>query len=159
MTSAKDRAFRWVDENHGQWSRWNSHIWNLAETAWREYRSGAWYVAKLREEGFDVEEGSGGMPTAFSASWSNGPGPTIMAYAEYDAVPGNCQDAVPWRAPRPSVSAPCLRLSSATTPRPWCSSNGPVSPAGDCSRALPILMVSSAIWPSSAIGSVERHVP
>ena len=55
---------------------------HLAETAWREYRSAEWYVNRLRAEGFDVEDGSGGMPTAFSATSSNGPGPTIMAYAE-----------------------------------------------------------------------------
>src|SRR5699024_6870414 len=35
----------------------------------------------------------GGMPTAFCATWKNGDGPTIGGYAEYDAVPGNCQAA------------------------------------------------------------------
>ncbi len=101
---AKSTAFRWVEEMKPQWSGWNAHIWDLAETAWREYRSAAWYVQRLREEGFTVEEGSGGMPTAFSARWSNGPGPTIMAYAEYDAVPGNCQLADTYRAPRKGLS-------------------------------------------------------
>ena len=104
MTDARAAAFAWIEDNHPQWSAWNSHIWNLAETAWREYRSSAWYVEKLRSEGFTVEEGSGGMPTAFAASWSNGPGPTIMAYAEYDAVPGNCQAPVPYRSPRKGLS-------------------------------------------------------
>lgn len=104
MTPAKAAAFDWIAAMHPQWSGWNAHIWDLAETAWREYRSAAWYVAKLRAEGFEVEEGSGGMPTAFSARWSNGPGPTIMAYAEYDAVPGNCQVADTYRAPRKGLS-------------------------------------------------------
>ncbi|MCX7348550.1 MAG: amidohydrolase, partial [Alphaproteobacteria bacterium] len=102
--SAHSHAFRWVEERHADWSAWNSHIWHLAETAWREYRSAEWYVKRLRAEGFTVEEGSGGMPTAFSATWSNGPGPTIMAYAEYDAVPGNCQKAEAYRAPRSGLS-------------------------------------------------------
>ena len=44
------------------------------------------------------------MPTAFSATWSNGKGPAIMAYAEYDAVPGNCQIADTYRAPRQGLS-------------------------------------------------------
>ena len=60
-------------------------------------------------EGFTVEEGSGGMPTAFSAIWSNGKGPAIMAYAEYDAVPGNCQIADTYRAPRQGLVAFCRR--------------------------------------------------
>jgi len=100
----KRNAFDWIEGKRQAWSAWHAQIWDLAETAWREYRSAAWYVAKLREEGFAVEEGSGGMPTAFSATWSNGPGPTIMAYAEYDAVPGNCQIGDTYRAPRPGLS-------------------------------------------------------
>jgi len=104
MTDARSTAFDWVMRHHPEWSAWNAHIWDLAETAWREYRSSHWYVEKLRAEGFTVEQGSGGMPTAFSATWSNGPGPTIMAYAEYDAVPGNCQIADTYRAPRKGLS-------------------------------------------------------
>jgi len=57
-------------------------------------------VATLRAEGFSVEEGSAGMPTAFAAEWSNGAGPAIGLYAEYDAVPGNCQAATTQRQPR-----------------------------------------------------------
>jgi len=101
---AKRTAFDWVERRQPDWSAWNSHIWHLAETAWREYRSAEWYVQTLRAVGFTVEEGSGGMPTAFSATWSNGAGPTIMAYAEYDAVPGNCQVADTYRAPRKGLS-------------------------------------------------------
>ncbi len=105
MISAETRtAFAFVDERQPDWSQWNFHIWSLAETAWREYRSAEWYVARLRAEGFTVEVGSAGMPTAFSATWSNGKGPTIMAYAEYDAVPGNCQVADTYRAPRKGLS-------------------------------------------------------
>jgi aminobenzoyl-glutamate utilization protein B len=102
--SEKRTAFEWVDAHRRDWSGWNAHIWDLAETAWREYRSAEWYVSKLKSEGFFVEEGSGGMPTAFSATWSNGKGPTILAYAEYDAVPGNCQIADTFKSPRKGLS-------------------------------------------------------
>ena len=81
-------------------SEWCSQIFEFGETAWREYNSAAWYVSKLREEGFSVEEGSGGMPTAFCAQWSNGEGPTIGLYAEYDGIPGNCQAAATQKRPR-----------------------------------------------------------
>lgn len=41
------------------------------------------------------------MPTAFLATWKNGRGgPTIASYAEYDAVPGNSQEPVPYKKPR-----------------------------------------------------------
>ena len=81
-------------------SAWCETIFDFGETAWREYQSAAWYVDRLRREGFAVEEGSGGMPTAFCAEWSNGEGPIIGMYAEYDAVPGNCQAAATERRPR-----------------------------------------------------------
>src|SRR5262249_10809198 len=93
-------ALDWVEQNRSTWSAWHQTIWNLAEPAWREYRSAAWFVERLRQEGFTVEAGSGGMPTAFAAQWSTGPGPTLATYAEYDAVPGNCQAASTSRGPR-----------------------------------------------------------
>lgn len=103
-SSAQQTALSHVDASRHNLSTWTKTIFDLGETAWREYRSCAWYVERLRAEGFSVEEGSGGMPTAFCAHWSNGPGPTIGMYAEYDAVPGNCQDAATVRRPRAGLS-------------------------------------------------------
>lgn len=94
----------WLSERDSQFSEWHSIIWDYGETAWREYRSCKWYVDRLKEEGFDVEEGSGGMPTAFCATWSNGDGPTIGGYAEYDGIPGNCQAADTVQRPRDGLS-------------------------------------------------------
>jgi aminobenzoyl-glutamate utilization protein B len=74
-------------------------IFDLAEPAWREYRSAAAYVELLRDEGFEVEEGSGDMPTAFHATFGSGR-PEIGLYAEYDASPGYSQQAVTQRMPR-----------------------------------------------------------
>lgn len=103
-TDLRRAAQQWVSDHRTEWSGWASTIFDHAETAWREYRSAAWYVDRLRREGFTVEEGSGGMPTAFAATWSNGDGPAILTYGEYDAVPGNCQAPVTHRAPRPGLS-------------------------------------------------------
>jgi aminobenzoyl-glutamate utilization protein B len=107
MTPAKRTALEWIAENEGWLSRTHSDIWDFHEPAWREYRSAAYYVRLLREQGFAVEEGSAGMPTAFLATWRNGRGrkrgPVIASYAEYDAVPGNSQDPVPYEKPRDGV--------------------------------------------------------
>ena len=101
----KETAVNWVTENLSILSAWNQIIWDYAEPSWREYKSSAWYVDLLREEGFEVEAGSGGMPTAFCATWRNGRGgPVIGSYAEYDAVPGNCQKATTYQAPRDGLS-------------------------------------------------------
>jgi len=104
ITPAQETALAFLDQARPRLSAWTKTIFDLGETAWREYESSAWYVDLLRREGFEVEAGSGGMPTAFAAQWTNGAGPAIGMYAEYDAVPGNCQDAVTVKRPRPGLS-------------------------------------------------------
>ena len=102
LTPEKRTAVDWVAQNAGRLSEAHQKIWHYAEPAWREYRSAAFYVDLLRREGFEVEEGSAGMPTAFVATWGKG-GPVLASYAEYDAVPGNSQQPVPYPAPREGV--------------------------------------------------------
>lgn len=97
--SLRRAALGWIAANQARLSAFNERIWHFAEPAWREYESAAAYVALLRAEGFEVEEGSGGMPTAFVARWGKG-GPVLASFAEYDAVPGQSQQVVPYRAPR-----------------------------------------------------------
>jgi len=99
ITEEKRTVFDWIDENRSWISDFHQEIWHYAEPAFREYRSAEAYVKLLREEGFKVEEGSGGMPTAFCAVWGEGK-PVIGGFAEYDAVPGCSQAAVPYRKPR-----------------------------------------------------------
>ncbi|RLA13358.1 MAG: amidohydrolase [Gammaproteobacteria bacterium] len=100
IETIKNAVLEWVDHEQSVLSDWHQTIFSFGETAWREYQSCAWYVERLREAGFEVEESSAGMPTAFCAIWRNGAGPTIGAYAEYDAVPGNCQAADTRQRPR-----------------------------------------------------------
>jgi aminobenzoyl-glutamate utilization protein B len=101
MAAAKQSAFDWVKTHEAWLSKRHTEVWNFHESAWREYRSAAWYVKLLREQGFQVEEGSAGMPTAFRATFGRG-GPVIASYAEYDAVPGNSQDPVPYESRAPA---------------------------------------------------------
>jgi aminobenzoyl-glutamate utilization protein B len=104
MTAAKASALAWIEARRGDWSAWNREIWDYGETAWREYRSAAWYVAQLEAAGFEVERASAGMPTAFAAHRGARAGPTIATYAEYDGVPDNCQAADVRPGPRPGLS-------------------------------------------------------
>ena len=95
----KQTALDYVDENRQWLSDFHMEIWRLAEPAFREYRSAAAYVKLLRDEGWTVEEGSGGMPTAFCAVWGEGK-PVVGGFAEYDAVPGMSQAPVPYQKTR-----------------------------------------------------------
>jgi len=56
LTPAKKTLLGWIKEREPWLSQAHTHIWNLHETAWREYRSAAYYVQLLREHGFEVEE-------------------------------------------------------------------------------------------------------
>lgn len=100
--AVRAHALEWITANQERLSAFNARIWSHAEPAWREYRSVRDYVELLRAEGFTVEEGSGGMPTAFVARWGSG-GPVLASFSEYDAVPGNSQQVVPRQAPREGV--------------------------------------------------------
>src|SRR5688572_1701918 len=71
MYPAKQAAVDWIDRNRERLSDFDLEIWGYAEPAWREYKSAKAYVDLLRADGWEVEEGSGGMPTAFAATWSN----------------------------------------------------------------------------------------
>ncbi|MFN7648389.1 MAG: amidohydrolase, partial [Acidobacteriota bacterium] len=74
-------------------------IWELAEVGYKEQKSSALLQEELRRAGFTVEAGTGGIPTAFVASYGTGK-PVIGLMAEYDALPGLSQEDTPQRAPR-----------------------------------------------------------
>jgi aminobenzoyl-glutamate utilization protein B len=54
----------------------------------------------LKEEGFTIETGVAGIPTAFTATFGSGT-PVIGVLGEYDALPGFSQDAVPFKKDLP----------------------------------------------------------
>ncbi|MCX6587985.1 MAG: amidohydrolase [Acidobacteria bacterium] len=74
-------------------------IWELAEVGYKEQKSSALLQEELRRAGFSVESGTGGIPTAFVATYGTGK-PVIGLMAEYDALPGLSQEDTPQRAPR-----------------------------------------------------------
>ena len=71
-----------------------SQIWDYAELSYEEFRSAAALMEALKAQGFTVEEGIAGMPTAFTAKFVSGSGkPVIGLLAEYDALSGLSQKA------------------------------------------------------------------
>ncbi len=74
-------------------------IWNLAELGYLETQSSRLLKDYLTANGFTVTEGVADIPTAFVAT-SGGRGPTIGILAEFDALPGLSQQALPQRAPQ-----------------------------------------------------------
>ena len=62
------------------------------ETGFEEVNAAAWLAGMLQDEGFHVEVGICGLPTAFAARAGNGP-LNIAICAEYDALPGSATPA------------------------------------------------------------------
>jgi len=73
-----------------------SNIWNLAELGYKEGKSANLLQSMLKEEGFTIETGVAGIPTAFTATFGSGT-PVIGVLGEFDALPGFSQDAVPYK--------------------------------------------------------------
>ena len=69
-------------------------IWGYAELSYEEVRSSSALIAALKKEGFSIEEGIAGIPTAFTATFSRGSGKPVVGFlAEYDALSGLSQKA------------------------------------------------------------------
>lgn len=69
-------------------------IWNYAELSYEETRSAAALIGALKNEGFTIEKGIAGIPTAFTATYAVGSGKPVVGFlAEYDALAGLSQKA------------------------------------------------------------------
>ncbi|WP_077073046.1 amidohydrolase [Mailhella massiliensis] len=83
-----------IERRAEKFQRLADSIWDYAELGFTETRSCRAVTKALEEEGFTVEKGIAGMPTAFRASFTHGQGgPVIGFLAEYDALPMLSQQA------------------------------------------------------------------
>lgn len=99
LNSYKQEAVQEVEQLRGTLQHLAQTLWRYAETALQEHRSAALLADVLQAEGFQVQRGVAGMPTAFIAEWGRGR-PIIGILAEYDALPGVGNEPVPIRQPR-----------------------------------------------------------
>lgn len=70
----------------------NDYIWDHPEIAFQEKKASNRIIEILEAEGFAVERGLAGLPTAFSASFGEGH-PVVAVLGEYDALDGLSQKA------------------------------------------------------------------
>ena len=83
-----------LDKKYDKYSALAQTIWGYAELAFLESKSSILLQTQLKEEGFQIEAGVADMPTAFVATYGSGK-PVIGILAEFDALPGIAQEAVP----------------------------------------------------------------
>jgi aminobenzoyl-glutamate utilization protein B len=93
-SAAKLAAVASVERHARDLEGLSDKIWAFAETALREHRSAAALADYAQQQGFRVQRGVAGLPTAFVAEYGSGR-PIIGIMGEYDALPGISQQARP----------------------------------------------------------------
>jgi aminobenzoyl-glutamate utilization protein B len=96
LSREKRTALSAVDALSAEIDRMAKELWDYSEIALRETKSAEFLSGVLEREGFRLERGVAGMPTAFVATWGSGE-PVIGILAEYDALPGVGNAAVPFK--------------------------------------------------------------
>ena len=94
----KDTVIASIDVQRGTLIEMSDAVWAHAETALYETESSLLLANYAEQQGFDVERGVAGMPTAFIASYGDGR-PIIGILGEYDALARLSQSATPTRHP------------------------------------------------------------
>jgi aminobenzoyl-glutamate utilization protein B len=94
LESLKRESMQMLDSRVAGYRDIALRIWDFAELGYQEVRSSELLAGELEKEGFRVDRGVAGIPTAFVATYGSG-SPVIAVLAEYDALPGLSQQAVP----------------------------------------------------------------
>jgi aminobenzoyl-glutamate utilization protein B len=97
-SAAKLAAMSSVDRNAAELTQLSDRVWAYAEIALREHKSAAALADFAERQGFRVQRGVAGMPTAFVATYGQGR-PVIGVLGEYDALPGLSQQALAEKKP------------------------------------------------------------
>lgn len=92
----KEAASASIERQRPELIKLSDAIWGYAETALRETKSSKTLADYAEKQGFKVNRGVAGMPTAFTAEYGSGK-PIIGIMGEFDALPGLSQKAVPQR--------------------------------------------------------------
>lgn len=85
----KECVFSVIDTLRGQMCQMSDQIFDHPEIGCEEHFAVELLTNYLNDQGFHIEIGVGGAPTAFRAVYENGTGgPSIGLLCEYDALPG-----------------------------------------------------------------------
>jgi len=98
ISKQKKAVIASIEKHQSDLIRLSDEIWSLAETAFNETASAELLANYAEKNGFTVERGVAGMPTAFVATYGSGK-PVISILGEFDALPGLSQKTVPTKNP------------------------------------------------------------
>ncbi|MFQ3334976.1 MAG: aminobenzoyl-glutamate utilization protein B [Candidatus Arcticimaribacter sp.] len=95
----KKEIIKSVDAHQEAMIEVSDAIWEAAETSLQEFKSSEYLMTFAEQNGFKVEKGVAGVPTAFTATYGSGK-PVIGILGEFDANAGISQKKQPTREAR-----------------------------------------------------------
>lgn len=100
----KNQAIIDIQSKYEEYRKTALQIWGFAEVGYKEEKSSTLLQQTLTDNGFTMQKGVAGIPTAFIGSYGSGQ-PVIAILAEFDALPGLSQEAVPEKKSIPNQAA------------------------------------------------------
>jgi aminobenzoyl-glutamate utilization protein B len=101
LGSMKKRAVADVEARTKLAQQINDSLFSFSELGYQEFETARYIAALLEKNGFTVERGVAGMPSAWVARWTHGQGgPVIALGSDVDGIPKASQKpGIPWREP------------------------------------------------------------
>src|SRR5687768_9542417 len=99
LESLKAEAVKEIDARAKMIQEMVDQVFSYSELGFQEFETSKYLTGLLEENGFRVERGVAGIPTAFVARWGSGK-PVISLGSDIDGIPQASQKpGVPWRDP------------------------------------------------------------
>jgi aminobenzoyl-glutamate utilization protein B len=101
LAALKTQAVAGVEARAKLAQEMNDSIFSFGELGFQEVETSKYITGVLEKNGFTVVRGVSGMPTGWTATWTNGTGgPTIAVGSDIDGIPKASQKpGVPWHEP------------------------------------------------------------
>ncbi len=101
LPDLKDEALEAVEARSKQVQEIVDMLFSFGELGFQEFETQRYLTGILEDAGFDIELGVAGMPSAWTARWSNGTGePVIALGSDVDGIPqSNQKPGVAYRDP------------------------------------------------------------
>ena len=92
LDALKDEALRMVEADAKQVQEIVDMLFSFGELGFQEFETQRYLTGLLEDAGFEIELGVAGMPSAWTARWSNGTGrPVIALGSDVDGIPQSNQ--------------------------------------------------------------------
>ncbi len=87
ISNLKETVANWVNDHEKLSQVMVDKVFSFSELGFQEEESSNYLTGILKKEGFSIEYGVSGIPTAWVAKWSNGAGPVIALGSDVDCIP------------------------------------------------------------------------